>query len=374
MGGEKNKFPVSDFSAMEGLRSGILFSMRSRKIKKVDGGNEVMVRIVNSKVPIWITLTFLCLSLSCDFGGSTDSRPCGGIDLLIVPESPYDSPIWHPSGQFIGFNHIPLKNITYPYGEGCWGEQHFAFDSAGFWLINPEGTNMRRIFPYTLMSPAWSPDGEWIAFVLGAQIFKMRFTGTTFDTTTLVQLTSQGRNFFPAWSPDGQWIAYDRSLPDESGSGGIWRMKSDSTLKQSLFGGAFPAWHPGGNILLGVIGTTPTSFWKRFVRYNLVHGTPIDTLAAIIGNDNRHPHYSLGEIKIAFWSNGNVWLMDTTGINQREITVEGVDAGFGLPFSWSPSSTEIVYTHYDGEWTYDNGVLWIVNLNTREKKQLTFNP
>jgi Tol biopolymer transport system component len=28
----------------------------------------------------------------------------------------------------------------------------------------------------------------------------------------------------PAWSPDGQWIAYVRSLPDGAGPAGIWTM------------------------------------------------------------------------------------------------------------------------------------------------------
>lgn len=70
------------------------------------------------------------------------------------------------------------------------------------------------------------------------------------DTTTLSQLTTEGRNFFPVWSPNGEWIAYDRSLPDTNSPAGIWVMKSDGMMKRALFGGAFPAWHPNGYNLL----------------------------------------------------------------------------------------------------------------------------
>jgi Tol biopolymer transport system component len=335
------------------------------------------IRTIMRKIVLTSLIILILVGLSCHKDNPSDGSkpPCGGIDPGIVPEPPYNSPIWHPSGQFIGFNHTPLKRITYPYGEQCWGEQEFDYDSTGFWLINPDGTNMRRIFPYTLQTPAWSPDGEWIAFVLGAQIFKMKFTGSAFDTLTLTQLTSAGRNFFPAWSPDGRWIAYDRSLADASGPGGIWRMKSDGTSKEALFGGAYPAWHPNNQNLIGVIGTSPTSTWTKFVRYELSKSRVIDTLSAVVGNDNRHPLYSPDGTKIAFWSSGTIWLMDTTGSNQYQLTTQSVDVSFGLPFSWSPNGTNIAYTVYQSDnWGYENGTIWTVDVTTGVKHQLTFTP
>ena len=326
-----------------------------------------------------LAITFLLLSSCRDNGNPTDGKPpCGGIDPGIVPEPAYDSPIWHPSGQFIGFNHTPLVSITYPYGEGCWGNQHFNRDSAGFWLINPDGTNMHRIFPYKLQSPAWSPDGNWIAFCVpfgdGVQIFKMQFTGATFDTNTVTQLTTTGRNFFHAWSPDGQWIAYDRSLADESGPAGIWRMKFDGSSKQALFGGAFPAWNPSGNILIGVIGISSVTAGTRFILYDVAHTKSTDTLLAV-GNDNRNPRYSPTGTRIAFWANGNIWQMDSLGNNKEQLTTSEVDVSFGLPFSWSPDGNKIIYTRYQStDWTMNNGVFWLIDVNTKTEKQLTSNP
>jgi TolB protein len=337
------------------------------------------LKYMNKKIMLLLTALVLMLS-ECENNNPVDGNPpCGGIDPGIVPAPAYDSPIWYPTGNFIGFNHVPLESISYPYGQGCWGEQHFNRDSTGFWLIKPDGTNMQRIFPYTLQTPAWSPDGQWIAFAAGNQIYKMKFTGTTFDTTTLVQLTTEGNNYFPAWSPDGQWIAYDRSLADASGPAGTWIMRNDGTMKKALFFAAFPDWCSNGNNLIGAIGTSSTSIWTRFVIFNYSLLIPTDTLEAVVGNNNGYPKYSQGGTRIAFTSQPiggqpQIWLMNSDGSNISQLTSAGVDATFGLPFSWSPDGSSIVYTDYrSNDWTYNNGTLWILDPVSGGKRQLTFN-
>jgi Periplasmic component of the Tol biopolymer transport system len=296
----------------------------------------------------------------------------GGIDIGIVPRPPYNNPIYHPGGKFIGFNHTPLLSINNQNKSAP--VQNFNWDSSGFWLINSDGSNLRRIFPYTLQTPVWSPDGNWIAFVSGNQICKMKFTGTAFDTTTLTQLTTTGLNFSPSWSPDGEWIAYDRSLQDTSGPGGVWIMKTDGSQKRSFFGGANPVWSIDSQSLLAVIGTSSANSWTRFVHCYLSQLSNKDTLDAVTGKYNNRPNYSPDGSQIAFWSAGNIWIMDTTGGNMRKITTEGVDIDFGLPFSWAPDGVSIVFTHYSSnDWTYSNGVIWIININTGKKTQLTFN-
>ena len=181
-----------------------------------------------------VIIPFLFLFfLSCDVNNNDDDNPPPCPPIQIDAPSPYDSPSWHPSGDFIGFNYTPLHKTTYSYGEHCQGVYEWDSEMSGFWLINSDGTNMRRIFTYKLQTPVWSPDGKWIAFVIPVgderHIFKMQFNGTTFDTTTLVQLTTEGRNFFPDWSPDGQWIAYDSNTDSPNGMQFIWKMKSDGT-------------------------------------------------------------------------------------------------------------------------------------------------
>lgn len=308
-----------------------------------------------------------------------DNSPCGGTTPGIVSQPPYDSPIWHPSGRFIGFNHTPLIGVEYPFGKHCWGEQYFAEDSSGFCLANPDGSNIRRIFPFPLQRPVWSPDGQWIAFDLNNQIFKMRFTGATFDTSTMVQLTSVGSNYIPSWSPDGQWIAYNESVCDAQTACGIWLMPSDGTTHTFLSPyGNFPSWDNSGNRILFITTAVLSSgivIGDSLWYYDMTRRADHFFMFLGDGNkDNRYAQYSPEGTKIVLWSSGNLWSMDTVGSNLRQISSQGVDVSFGSPFSWSPDGKKIVYTVYRPDnWGNENGVIWVFDFVTGEKTQITFN-
>jgi Tol biopolymer transport system component len=76
-------------------------------------------------------------------------------------------------------------------------------------------------------SPAWSPDGERIAFQRrGADGF-FHIWVKDMVTGSLSQITSNRRSDeFPAWSPDGAKIAFVTFLPGTGAWGGIYYIKS----------------------------------------------------------------------------------------------------------------------------------------------------
>lgn len=341
------------------------------------GYKKKLPAIFSYTFSIRIASCLLLLTLtSCDENpvNSNQFRPCP----TIVPISPYDVPVWHPSGDFIGFNYVPLRGITFPY-EGCphLGRYEFNSDSSGFWLINIDGTNQRRILPHTLLRPAWSPDGDWIAFVvhLGGErhIFKMRFTGEEFDTTSIEQLTFNGRNFFPSWSPDGEWIAYDSNVDSHNGMYFIWIMKSDGTQKRRIAYDPtkgeirMPDWSKTTDKILHV--RYSTAFSRTEVFEMDLFGSNVRRLT---NNSKRdiNPKYVFDfRQKIVFWSDGNLWIMDSSGTNPKQLSNQSIDNIFSV----SPSGNKIVYTIYNNTWTYENGTLWIINLISGGKRQLTFN-
>ncbi len=101
---------------------------------------------------------------------------------------------------------------------------------------------------------SWSPDGNWIAFNIYPQIYKIKSNGDS-----LTQLTTGAGSFTPRWSPDGSRIAFNGNTPfnvmNRDGSG--LRRVGDNEF------GAVTDWHPEGSKLLGVKAYSAMSIARR---------------------------------------------------------------------------------------------------------------
>jgi Tol biopolymer transport system component len=72
------------------------------------------------------------------------------------------------------------------------------------------------------------------------------------DKKLLIKLHGEKNYTFPAWSPDGEWIAYLVNIQDGNKNNGLWKIKYDGTENQQFF----PAneittfqWQPDGSHL-----------------------------------------------------------------------------------------------------------------------------
>jgi hypothetical protein len=277
------------------------------------------------------------------------------------------------SGKIIGFNCTPIKAIKYNKGYDCPYDATYTYDyeNSGFWLMDSDGQNQRKVLPYYLYSASWSPDGNWIAFSRG-NIFKMRFDGETFDTTSIVQLTNSGHDFFPAWSPSGNLIAYDNTIcgsattPIPPNSCGVLTMNPDSTNKEFIARSRFPYWGRGDDTL----------FYLMFY-YDLINHNENKIIDNVKMNFTVEPPLSFNSKKSSIFFMGKynnvpgpirLYSVSTTGKNFELVSNDPI-----LGFSFMPDG-RIVYLLFSGN-RIDNefGTFWIMNEDGSAKHQLTLN-
>lgn len=159
-----------------------------------------------------------------------------GGNLINLTNHPIDdvSPTWSPDGRFFAFVSY-LEDLN-----------------SEIYVMNVKTKKRRRLtnHPGLDRDPAWSPDGQWIAFsssrargLFGVtDIYKMDVNGNS-----LQQLTKTGfTNELPAWSPDSQWFAFRSTRNDR---GDIYTMTGEGEQLKRLTGtraATNPTWLPGG--------------------------------------------------------------------------------------------------------------------------------
>jgi len=136
----------------------------------------------------------------------------------------------------------------------------FASNSDGsmqIWLMNTEGSNFRKLTSLIAgaCQPAWSPDGNQLAFINpcktkkdlyeGAQIYTMNADGS--DIKPLPVPKNPQGDFDPAWSPKGKQIAFT-SLRSGSPRILLYDLEKNALIQvsQSRFVDRDPTWSPDG--------------------------------------------------------------------------------------------------------------------------------
>ena len=95
-------------------------------------------------------------------------------------------------------------------------------------------------------SPAWSPDGKYIAYVAEKKGESLEIYVMNADGSNQIRITnSPGRDFAPAWSPDGNRLLF---VTDRDGNREIYMMNMDGSnpinLTNSPEDDSFPDWSP----------------------------------------------------------------------------------------------------------------------------------
>ncbi|GAB4457180.1 MAG: hypothetical protein Kow0031_38150 [Anaerolineae bacterium] len=186
---------------------------------------------------------------------------------------------WAPGGEWLSFvapssqgvqvyNVDDGRSIIVPSrmgGAAAWGPRDDAFlvpdvqaTETGFAVhllkASPEGGDLVNLSgtgePVEDSSPAWSPDGEWVAFTrkvagaaMGKQVWLMRPDGSQARYLTNDTNLHHG---LPRWSPDGQWLVFQRfPLKEIDGANSLWLLNVESGETRPLVeNGNRPTWLP----------------------------------------------------------------------------------------------------------------------------------
>jgi TolB protein len=203
-----------------------------------------------------------------------------------------------------------------------------AGDRAQVYVMNPDGSRQHAITrQFSAKRGAFSSDGRRIAF-------DGRAYDTLFDFDIFVAAASgrratritrgPERDLMPAWSPDGETIAFSRQLT-EDGMPEIWLVGADGSDPRVLVEDALaPSWAPDGSRIafegLGGIATVSPD------------GSSVRRLTS-----GGEPAWSPDGRRIVFSRAGEIWLMRANGGGQRRLTrspSEEIEPAFSPDGRW----------------------------------------
>jgi Tol biopolymer transport system component len=241
-------------------------------------------------------------------------------------------------------------------------------DSAGFYIMNRDLSGFKRVTNYFLSAPVWSPDGKWLAFSLGSNIYKMPFNGSVFDTSKIVQLTVSNGNFNPTWTAGSDSIIFDsNNLPSgTTGFYSIWKMASDGTGKTNLFHSSST-----GDSRQPYTGNDGRIYFINYILsepevFSITQAGTTKTQITFNSKNSlrRSPAYFQG---VVYFQDIGLSSTPVATYTPKEIA-KAIDS-----YTIS-SSGEIVYATTEfGIYDKMFGTLWIMNADGSNNRQLTFN-
>jgi Tol biopolymer transport system component len=229
---------------------------------------------------------------------------------------------------------------AFPGANGRIAFQGFRDGGSAIYTMNSDGTGQTRLTDLADFAglPAWSPDGQTIAFTRGGEIYVMAADGSG-----QVQLTNLQGATSPAWSPDGRRIAFTKDVDSYPQ---IWVMNADGSGKTRLTNDARidrnPAWSPDGQTI-AFASDRDRADQQLFEIYTMrTDGSDQTRLTKdpIPMTSYDEPAWSPDGRKIAFDAAGVIAVMNADGSAQTAITT-GYDDSWP---AWSPDGQKIAFT------------------------------
>lgn len=162
-------------------------------------------------------------------------------------------PTWSPDGSMLA--------VVRQNAEG----------GSDIWLVPVSTADTEHRFiggSWETRSPAFSPDGEYLAFLSGQagalDVWIVPAVGGEPRQVTQNTNPLDEPRWTPRWSPDGRWIAYVSSRSGERNNDDLWLVSLDGSQHRQLTTGLIvntnAAWSPDSR-WIAVVGNTATEHW-----------------------------------------------------------------------------------------------------------------
>lgn len=223
-------------------------------------------------------------------------------------------------------------------------------EAQNLFIIQADGRNLRQLTsgPGHDYDPSFSPDGGQIVFRSDRDGYDVLYVMNA-DGSQLRKLSDhpEEEQRSPAWSPDGQWIAFTAFTPDVSAPN-IYIVRPDGRDRRQLTTGQqpafyeYPSWSPDSQQL---VYHFHLGYGAKQIGRIHVDGSGQTVLTAGLA-DNDYPAWSPDGSQIVFKSerdgNREIYLMQPDGSDQHNVS-QAPEAEDTFP-AWSPDGQWIAFS------------------------------